>query len=57
MLQSIISKSLPAIQAFIKAEMFPASIAYAAVLTRNFDRFGANTVNVAISIPTVLKFA
>ena len=47
---------IPAIQAFINADMLPASMALAAVRTMKFLLLGANAVSVAISIPIVPKF-
>ena len=42
-------------QAFIKEEKFPAIIALAAYLMKTFVLVGANTLKMAISIPTSLK--
>jgi hypothetical protein len=44
-------------QAFMNDEKLPASIALAAYLIKTFVRVGANTDNVAISMPIVPKFA
>jgi len=43
--------------AFINDEKLPASMALAAYLIKTFVRVGANTDNVAISIPIVPKLA
>lgn len=51
--KSIIVKKLPAIHAFIKDEKFPASIALAAYFMKTFVLVGANTLKMAISIPTL----
>jgi hypothetical protein len=48
---------LPAIQAFINDEKLPASMALAAYFIKTLVRVGANTDNVAISIPIEPKLA
>jgi hypothetical protein len=48
---------LPAIQAFINDEKLPASMALAAYFINTLVRVGANTDNVAISIPIEPKLA
>ena len=49
--------SLPAIQAFMNDEKFPANIAFAAYFMIVLERVGANELKIAISIPIVPKLA
>ncbi len=52
----VLLEGVPAMHAFINAEKLPAIIAFAAYFKMVFERFGAKTLSVAISMPMVPFF-